>query len=148
MSDTLIVTGASGYVGRNIVREFIRRGVPVRGLVRSEASAELVRGLGAEPLRGDIMDHASLEAAMQGAALLVHAAADTDHGRPTEAQMRTNIQGTRNVYEAARAVGIRRAVHISTEAVLMDGRPIEHADETWPIPGQGCGRLFAQQGGR
>ena len=58
MSDTLLVTGASGYLGRNIVREFVGRGYTVRGLTRSDASADLVRQLGAEPVRGDIMDKA------------------------------------------------------------------------------------------
>lgn len=134
MTDILLVTGASGYLGRNIVREFLARGHKVRGLTRSNASSDLIRQLGAEPVRGDIMDRASLDAAMNGAIALVHAAADTDHGRPTTAQERTNLEGTRNVYDAARAAGVRRAVHISTEAVLVDGRPIVNADETWPIP--------------
>ena len=134
MAETLLVTGASGYLGRNIVREFLARGHKVRGLTRSEASSEVVRLLGAEPVRGDIMDRASLEAAMKGAVALVHAAADTDHGRPTKAQEFTNLEGARNVYDAARASGVKRAVHISTEAVLVDGRPIVNADETWPIP--------------
>lgn len=134
MTDMLLVTGASGYLGRNIVRAFLARGHKVRGLTRSVAASDLIRQLGAEPVRGDIMDRASLEAAMKGAVALVHAAADTDHGRPTKAQERTNLEGTQNVYEAARAAGIKRAVHISTEAVLVDGRPIVNADETWPIP--------------
>ncbi len=134
MRDVLLVTGASGYLGRNIVREFLARGHNVRGLTRSDASSDLIRQLGAEPVRGDIMDRASLYAAMNGAIALVHAAADTHHGRPTTAQERTNLEGTQNVYDAARAAGVRRAVHISTEAVLVDGRPIMNADETWPIP--------------
>jgi nucleoside-diphosphate-sugar epimerase len=134
MTDTLLVTGASGYLGRNIVREFIKLGHSVRGLTRSDASSDLIRQLGAEPVRGDIMDRTSLEAAMRGAVALVHAAADTDHGRSTEEQQLTNLKGTQNVYDAARTAGLKRAVHISTEAVLLDGRPIVNADETWPIP--------------
>lgn len=134
MQDIILVTGASGYLGRNILRDFVARGQKVRGLARSDASSDLIRQLGAEPVRGDIMDKASLKAAMQGAAALVHAAADTDHGRPTKAQEITNLEGTRNVYAAAHAAGIKRAVHISTEAVLVDGQPIINADETWPIP--------------
>ena len=147
MSDTLFVTGASGYLGRNIVREFVARGHEVRGLARSDASADFVRQLGAEPVRGDIMDKASLEAAMQGAAALVHAAADTDHGRSSKKRELTNLKGTQNVYEAARGAGIKRAVHISTEAVLMDGRPIENADETWPIPEKPAGGYSRSKAG-
>lgn len=147
MTETLIVTGASGYLGRNIVREFVARGHTVQGLARSDASADFIEQLGAEPVRGDIMDKASLEAAMRGADALVHAAADTDHGRPSKQQELTNLQGTRNVYEAARAAGIRRAVHISTEAVLMDGGPIENADETWPIPAKPAGGYSRSKAG-
>ncbi len=139
MTGTHLVTGASGYLGRNIVRGLLARGHKVRGLARSDASADRIRQLGAEPVRGDIMDKASLEAAMQDVVALVHAAADTEHGRPTKAQDRTNLEGTRNVYDAARASGLKRAVHISTEAVLLDGRPIENADESWPIPQKPAG---------
>jgi len=147
MSEALIVTGASGYLGRNIVREFVRRGHKVRGLVRSAASADIVRQLGAEPVRGDIRDRPSLLAAMDGAIALVHAAADTDHGRPTRQQELTNLEGTQNVYDAARAAGIERAVHISTEAVLLDGKPLENADETWPIPAKPAGGYSRSKAG-
>ncbi|MEZ5998115.1 MAG: NAD-dependent epimerase/dehydratase family protein [Hyphomonas sp.] len=146
MTDTLLVTGASGYLGRNIVREFLARGYAVRGLARSEASADLVRRLGAEPVMGDIMDRASLEAAMKGAGALIHAAADTNHGRTTKAQEQTNLQGTQNVYDTAHAAGIKRAVHISTEAVLMEGKPIVNADETWPLPAKPAGGYSRTKG--
>jgi nucleoside-diphosphate-sugar epimerase len=147
MSDALLVTGASGYLGRNILRDFVGRGYNVRALARSDGSAEVVRRLGAEPVRGDIMDLASLETAMDGCAALVHAAADTGHGRSSKKQEQTNLTGTQNVYDAARAAGIKRAVHISTEAVLLDGRPIENADETWPIPDNPAGGYSRSKAG-
>ena len=147
MSDIILVTGASGYLGRNIVREFVGRGHKVRGLTRSDASSDLVRQLGAEPVRGDIMDKASLEVAMKDAVILVHAAADTDHGRSSKKQELTNLTGTQNVYNAASAAGIKRAVHISTEAVLLDGGPIVNADETWPIPEKPVGGYSRSKAG-
>jgi nucleoside-diphosphate-sugar epimerase len=147
MSDAVLVTGASGYLGRNILRDLIGRGYCARGLARSEASANLVRQLGAEPVLGDILDLASLEAAMDGCIALVHAAADTDHGRSSKEQEITNLKGTKNVYDAAHAAGIKRAVHISTEAVLLDGRPIENADETWPIPNKPAGGYSRSKAG-
>lgn len=137
--ETILVTGASGYLGRNIVRGLVARGHDVRGLVRSDASAGTVQALGATPARGDIMEPVTLLDAMQGVTWLVHAAADTSHGRTNRAQETTNLLGTHNVYEAAHAAGVKRAVHISTEAVLMDGRPIVNADETWPIPEKAAG---------
>ncbi|WP_411291612.1 NAD-dependent epimerase/dehydratase family protein [Sphingorhabdus sp.] len=80
MSDIILVTGASGYLGRNIVRELIERGHKARGLTRSDTSSDLIMRLGGEPVRGDIMDKASLEAAMRNVGALVHAAADTITG--------------------------------------------------------------------
>jgi len=147
MTDTILVTGASGYLGRNIVRDFVARGVAVRGLARSDSSAKAVEKLGAIPVRGDVMDVTSLRAAMEGVTSLIHAAADTNHGRTTKAQEQTNLQGTRNVYETAHAAGVKRAVHISTEAVLMDGRPIVNADETWPLPAKPAGGYSRTKGG-
>lgn len=84
---------------------------------------------------------------MEGVTSLIHAAADTNHGRTTKAQEQTNLQGTRNVYETAHAAGVKRAVHISTEAVLMDGRPIVNADETWPLPAKPAGGYSRTKGG-
>jgi nucleoside-diphosphate-sugar epimerase len=64
----------------------------------------------------------------------VHAAADTDHGHATERQQKVNELGTRVVMEAARATGIRKVVHLSTESVLATGKPLVNVDETLPLP--------------
>ncbi len=128
------MTGGSGYVGRNILRHFIGLGYDVVALARSDQSAEVVRAIGAQPYAGDLSDVENLSAGMRGADLLIHAAADTNHGRPTDAQTQTNLQGARNVYQAARNAGVGRALHLSTEAVLLDGTPLVNADETTPYP--------------
>ncbi|HEV7346243.1 MAG TPA: NAD-dependent epimerase/dehydratase family protein [Devosia sp.] len=129
----IFITGASGYVGRNLVRHFLAAGSKVIGLTRSEKGAQLIRDLGAAPVVADIVSTDLIDA-MRGADAVVHAAANTDHGLPSKAQQETNQEGTRRVFEAARRAGIGRAVHISTESVLADGRPIVNADESWPLP--------------
>lgn len=129
----LFLTGGSGFVGRNLIRHFVARGIQVTALVRSDRSAEIVRALGAAPCRGDILDR-DLAKAMSGHDALVHAAADTDHGPATLGQRRINEDGTRLVMEAARMAGIRKAVHLSTESVLATGRPLVNVDETAPLP--------------
>ncbi|UXN74954.1 NAD(P)H-binding protein [Devosia sp. A8/3-2] len=78
----LFLTGGSGYVGRNLIRHFIAAGIPVIALVRGAKSAEIVAALGAVPVTVDITD-ASLADAMAGCQTLIHAAADTNHGRAT-----------------------------------------------------------------
>lgn len=134
----LFITGASGYVGRNLVRHFLAAGSKVIGLTRSEKGAYLLGDLGATPVVADIVSTDLVEA-MSGCDALVHAAADTDHGLPTKGQQKTNQEGTRRVFQAAQQAGIGRALHISSESVLADGRPIINADETWPLPRRPAG---------
>ena len=87
---------------------------------------------------GDLLD-ADLAAGMRGCQALVHAAADTDHGLGTERQLRTNVERTRRVFEAARLSGIARAVHVSTESVRLDGKPLVDATEEHPYPRRPAG---------
>ncbi|SFJ03180.1 Nucleoside-diphosphate-sugar epimerase [Phyllobacterium sp. CL33Tsu] len=134
----IFLTGGSGYVGRNLIRHFVARGVAVIALVRSDVSADIVRALGAVPLRGDLFD-AALAAGMTGCNALIHAAADTDHGPATERQRRINEDGTRAVLDAARAAGIAKVIHLSTESVLATGQPLVNVDETMPLPAKPAG---------
>jgi nucleoside-diphosphate-sugar epimerase len=132
----VFVTGGSGFVGRALLGELARRGIAAAALARSEAAAAQVVALGASPVRGDLADLPSLRAGMAGCDVVVHAAARvSDWGSRRDFQ-RDTIDGTRHVVEAARAAGVRRMVHVSTEAVLVGkGAPKLHgADETWPLP--------------
>ena len=138
-NDLVFVTGGSGYLGRNLIRRLVRDGRKVRALARSDKAAAAVEALGAEAARGDILDAASLRHAMQGCTRLIHAAADTGHGTLQAGQHHTNLQGTRNVFAAAREAGVTRAVHISTESVLLSGEPLRNANEDAPIPATHAG---------
>ena len=132
--NSVFVTGGSGTIGRKILHELNQRGIPCKALARSDASAALVRGLGAESITGDLLDSTALIRGMQGVSHLIHAAADTSHGIASAEQNEVNLQGTRNVYAAAQEVGVRRAVHISSEAVLLNGNALHNANESLPIP--------------
>jgi nucleoside-diphosphate-sugar epimerase len=129
----VFVTGGSGFLGRELIAELVKRGVPVRALARSDAARATVAGLGAEPAAGDLDDTAAMQAAMAGCDVVVHCAAYAkDHG-PREEFFRANVKGTENVLVAARGAGVKRLVHVSTEAVLADGHPIVRADEDRPV---------------
>jgi nucleoside-diphosphate-sugar epimerase len=134
----LFITGANGYVGRNLTRYFLQKGVEVVALVRSPQAAEQLETLGAVAVIGDLF-LSTLTEAMMGCDALIHAAADTDHGYGGAEQMRVNAQGAESVFRAARAAGVTRAVHISTESVLSDGRPLVMVDETRPYPRRPAG---------
>jgi nucleoside-diphosphate-sugar epimerase len=126
------VTGGSGFVGRALIAELVRRGTPVRALARSDAAAATVSGLGAEVVRGDLSDRDVLQPGMTGCDVVFHAAAYLDDPGVRAQAMAINVDGTRNVLAAARGAGVRRFVHVGTEAVLADGNPIIRADETRP----------------
>jgi nucleoside-diphosphate-sugar epimerase len=128
------VTGGSGFLGRNLIGALRARGDTVVALARSLSAMQTVRELGAEPVAGELMDVAAMQAGMAGAEVVFHCAAKVDDwGDPAEFH-RVNVEGTAHVIEAARAAGVRRLVHIGTEAVLADGSPIRDADETRPRP--------------
>ncbi len=140
------VTGGSGFVGRNLIAALRARGVEVRALARSAAAAAAVKEVGAEPVQGDLDDLGALRAGMQGCDAAFHAAAKVeDWGRPADFD-RINVEGTQRVLDAARAEGVRRFVHVSTEAVLVGGPTLVNADETWPYPARPAGEYPRTQG--
>ena len=131
------VTGGSGFFGKRLITELVGRGVTVVALARSDGAAATVKALGAEAARGDL-DTVSAEH-MRGCDTVFHAAAYVKQSGPMAEFVAANVTGTEKVLEAARAAGVKRFVHIGTEAVLADGRPIVHADETRPYPAKPVG---------
>ncbi len=129
------VTGGSGFVGRNLIRRLRREGVAVAALARSEAAANCVAGLGAVPVRGDLLDVDTLAAGMICCDVVFHAAALVDEWGPRAAYWRVNVDGTQAALDAAAAAGVGCFVHVGTEAVYADGcRSLENLDESMPVP--------------
>jgi nucleoside-diphosphate-sugar epimerase len=127
------VTGGSGFIGGRLIERLRADGHEVRALARSPAAADAVRARGAEPVSGELADLASLRAGAEGCELAFHAAATLgDWGRREDFE-RGNVEGTRNALTACAAAGVRRFVHVSTEAVLLAGEPLVEVDETAPL---------------
>lgn len=132
-----LVTGATGLVGNNIVRQLLARGVGVRVLIRSDSpvGSKALAGLAVDAVEGNVSDEDSLARAMKGVSAVVHAAAYVHCGwRNGEAMREVNVEGTRNVARAARQVGAR-LVHVSstdTVGIRHDGIP---GDEETPPGG-------------
>ena len=117
-----LVTGATGFVGGNLVRALLYEDVEVRTLVRSEGHHPALDGLRVERMPGDIGDPESLRAAATGCDVVFHVAALTTlWDRDPRKHHQVNVVGTRNVLAAAEAAGVERVVHTSTWVVV--GRP-------------------------
>lgn len=130
---TVFVTGGSGFIGGRLIQRLVRDGHSVRGLARSDASAAKVRERGAEPVAGDLSDAAAIRAGAEGCELAFHAAAQLGDWGTREEFERGNVQGTQNALSACADAGVRRFVHVGTEAALLAGQPLVNADETWPL---------------
>jgi nucleoside-diphosphate-sugar epimerase len=133
MTDTAFVTGGSGSIGGKLVERLVGEGKAVRALARSEQSARRVEELGAEAVRGDLGDRASLAAGAAGAETAFHLAAHLGEWGAWEDFERGNVDGTRNALAACAEAGVRRFVHCGTEAALMAGEPLVGVDETTPL---------------
>ena len=132
----VLVTGATGLVGNNVVRMLVSRGESVRAFVRSRQAAErCLAGLPVETIEGALGDHEGVQAAVDGARIVIHAAAMVHCGWRHEDEMAAaNVDGTRIVAAAARRAGAR-FVHVSSVDAIglrADGVP---ADEETPPGG-------------
>ena len=129
-----LVTGGTGFIGSSIVRELLSADCDVRTLVRNGSDTRNLDGLEIELVIGDITDPTSLMRAMRGCTHVFHAAALYSFWVTIPGLIeRVNIQGTRNVLQAALDAGVERVVYTSSVAALAvpdKGRPV---DELTPI---------------
>jgi nucleoside-diphosphate-sugar epimerase len=130
---TAFVTGGSGFIAGRLIRRLTGEGWRVRALARSDASAAKVEAAGAEAVRGDLDDQGSMQGGAEGCEYAFHAAAALGEWGRREDFERGNVIGTRNALAACRGAGVRRFVHVGTEAALMVGQPLVKVDETAPL---------------
>ncbi|MEA3028162.1 MAG: dihydroflavonol-4-reductase [Alphaproteobacteria bacterium] len=130
---SVLVTGASGFVGSAIAAEFRKSGYPVRVLVRASSPRVNIDPRD-EVVVGDILDRTSVAAGLKGARYLVHAAADYRLWAPSSDDLlRANVEGSRIVMEEALRAGLERIVYTSSVATF-DLRAGGLADETRHLP--------------
>ena len=129
-----LVTGATGFVGSAVARALCGAGWQVRALTRAGSDRRNLRELPLELAPGDLGDMRSLEEAAAGCEVLFHVAADYRLGVADPGQLyRANVEGTRNVLDAARRTGVRRVVYTSSVATV--GLPPDGTagDEDTPV---------------
>jgi dihydroflavonol-4-reductase len=128
---TVLVTGASGFIGSAVARQLVTDGFAVRALVRPGSRRDHLMTLGTEIVEGSINEAAAVRTALVSCRYLVHVAADYRLWARDRSEIFTaNVGGTRVVMEAARSAGVERIVYTSSVATVepkADGSP---ADES------------------
>lgn len=130
---TVLVTGATGFIGGAVAQRLRAENRMVRALVRRQSDTAALTAMGCVLWYGDITDEGSVRAAIEGADAVVHCAALASDWGPRETFVRVNTDGSRHVFAAALACGVQRVVHISTSDVFgtyPGGRVI---DDTFPL---------------
>lgn len=143
---TILVTGATGKVGSRLVKRLARRGHHLRALVRDAARAVDLLGDHVELVEGDLLDAASLDAAVRGVDAIVHCAAFFRGATPEQAHA-VNELGTRQLADAARAASVGRFVFISTGLVYgpTGGEQAREDDACAPVDAYPLSKLAAER---
>jgi hypothetical protein len=128
----IFVTGGSGFVGGHLLEALAAQGHSLHALARSDASARLVQGYGATPVRADLGDIQGEH--LRGAEAVIHCAARAEEWGTRAQFWEANVRGTERVLAAAREAGVRRFIHVGTEAAVFDGHDLVDIDETYPYP--------------
>jgi dihydroflavonol-4-reductase len=134
----VFVTGGTGFIGGEVVRQLRERGDDVVCLVRNPAKAKAVEALGCELVAGDLGDSVAIRAGMEGCDAVIHAAAIYEVGIPPsqrEAMRDANVGGTERVLGAALEARIPKVVYVSTVGIFgnTDGQIV---DESYQHPGK------------
>ncbi|MFZ5786704.1 MAG: NAD-dependent epimerase/dehydratase family protein [Acidobacteriota bacterium] len=138
----VFVTGGTGFIGSRTVRRLSAEGHQLRCLVRPRSDRRTLDEVKAEPAPGDVTDPHSLAAGVAGCDAVVNIAAAYDFWVPDRGVYeRVNVQGMRNLMEAAIAARVRKVVHVSTAAVW--------GEAPWPITerselGAACATAYAR----
>lgn len=128
---TILVTGATGFIGGHLARRLVQEGARVRALVRSPHKAAALADLGVEIIPGDITDRDGVRRATRGASIVYHAAAWADEQGDRDAVWAVNVTGTQHMVDAAIAEGVARFIHLSSCAVYGSRQQMD-IDESAP----------------
>lgn len=130
----VVVTGANGFLGSWVVRALLKEGAEVHALVRPNSDVSELDGLAVKIVHGDVTEPGSLLAAFEGADSVFHLAGVIAYKRSQRALMeKVNVEGTRHVIHACKAMKVRRLVHLSSVTAIGAGfSPREILNENSP----------------
>jgi nucleoside-diphosphate-sugar epimerase len=133
MPQRWLITGATGFVGGHIAEACVKRGLPIRALVRPQSDTGWLESLGATLYRGDLTDSQVVARATADADVIVHCAAKVGDRGPVEDYRAVNVDALRRLLEACKGRPLQRFVHMSTLGVY-ESRHHHGTDESEPLP--------------
>jgi dihydroflavonol-4-reductase len=120
MSSQILITGATGFIGRQLTRDLVDRGANVRILARCPRKGRQLFGDDVEICPGDVSDPASLDAACRSIETVYHIAGMYRFGLRHQRELwRTNVEGAENLLRSASEAGVEKVVHLSSGGVLQ-----------------------------
>ena len=141
--EKVLITGGAGFLGINLIRHLMARGYGISSLDVEEFDYPERDEI--ETIKGDIRNKALVDRAMEDADLVVHTAAALPLYSPEDIYT-TDVEGTRNVLEAARRHGVKRVVHVSSTAVygIPDHHPLYETDKLEGVGPYGQAKIQAE----
>jgi nucleoside-diphosphate-sugar epimerase len=136
---SIFITGGSGFVGQHVIQALSRKGNLVRALARTDEAARRITAVGGVPVHGDLASADELARKLDGSEAVIHAAAKVEQWGSYDDFYAVNVRGTENVLEAARRSGVKRLVHVGTEASLVGGPPLRRITEEFAAPQRSVG---------
>lgn len=142
---TILVTGATGMIGKALIPRLVQTGYSVRVLLRSEREPRFLEGM-VEVVKGDVIDPESCYRAVQGVETVVHLAALAHTRQASQGFFQVNAMGTANLAEAAGRAGIGHIILMSSMAVYgkMDRYPFSETIQCYPLSAYGLSKLEAE----
>ncbi|WP_100637216.1 NAD-dependent epimerase/dehydratase family protein [Marinomonas sp. ef1] len=133
----IFISGVTGYVGRNVARH-LAQSHEIVGLSRDTEKAKILKDTSLTFVYGDLHRHA-LRNELKDCDIVIHTAADTDHKNLSKNQYKTNVDGTAQLLTAAKVAGVKRFIHISTDSVVLTGKPMKNVSEDASYPKKSVG---------
>ncbi len=134
----VFITGATGFVGSHVARQYAAEGASLRLLTRRTSRMDALKGIDAEIVQGDLRQPENLRSALTGCDALVHVAADYRLWvRDPQQMYAANVDGTRELLKLAREMGVQRVVYTSSVATMgfkTDGTIVERRTHPLPSP--------------
>src|SRR5262245_41953969 len=117
MPHSVLLTGATGFVGSHVAEALTKRGDTVRTLARTASDTAFIESLGVQVVRGDLTDPEALKRAVEGYGVVVHCAAKVGDWGHVDEYRKVNVEGLRHLLDAVCGKPLHRFVHVSTLGV-------------------------------